>query len=81
LSEYNLALFFHLVGVLVLVTGVGLAGVAFEVARRQEKPSEIALLLGLTRLGVLLVAAGTTLLGVFGLLLVHVGTLATAPAG
>lgn len=73
MNEYNLALFFHLIGMLLFVGGILLAGVAFEVARRQDKPAEIALLLGLTRAGVLLVGVGTLLLGGFGLWLVHLG--------
>lgn len=50
-----------------------LAGIAFETARRREQPSEIALLLGLTRTGVQLVAVGGLLLPIFGLWLVHLG--------
>lgn len=46
------------------------AGVAFESARRRERPAEIALLLGLTRAGVLLVALGSLLLLGFGFWLV-----------
>jgi len=49
-----------------------LAGVGFEAARRRKLPSEIALLLGLTRIGVLLVAAGALLTLAFGLWLVHI---------
>ena len=52
------ALFFHLLGALLFVAGIVLAGVAFETARRRERPAEVALLLGLTRLGVLLVVSG-----------------------
>jgi uncharacterized membrane protein len=69
----DLALFFHLLGALLFVAGIVLAGAAFEVARGRERPAEIALLLGLTRLGVLLVAIGGLLLPVFGLWLVHLG--------
>lgn len=65
------ALFFHLLGAFVFVAGVVVAGVAFEAARRRRRPSEIALLLGLTRVGVLLVALGTALVLPFGLWLVH----------
>lgn len=65
------ALFFHLLGVFLLVAGLAVAGVAFEAARRRERPGEIALLLGLTRIGVLLVAAGSVLVLAFGLWLVH----------
>jgi len=52
----NVAFFFHIVGVMLFVAGIVLAGAAFEAARRRERPSEIALLLGLTRVGVVLVA-------------------------
>jgi MFS family permease len=69
----NVAFFFHIVGVMQFVAGIVLAGAAFEAARRRERPSEIALLLGLTRVGVVLVAVGTVLAGVFGLWLVHLG--------
>lgn len=69
----NVALFFHLLGALLFVAGILLAGVAFETARRRQRPGEIALLLGLTRIGVLLVAVGGLLLPIFGLWLVHLG--------
>jgi uncharacterized membrane protein len=69
----NIAFFFHILGAMLFVAGIVVAGVAFEAARRQRRPSEIALLLGLTRVGVVLVAVGTVLAGVFGLWLVHLG--------
>lgn len=69
----NVAMFFHLLGALLFVAGIVLAGTAFEAARRRERPAEIALLLGLTRIGVLLVAVGGLLLPIFGLWLVHLG--------
>jgi uncharacterized membrane protein len=69
----NVALFFHLLGALLFVAGIVLAGAAFEAARRRERPAEIALLLGLTRVGVVLVLAGALLLLAFGLWLVHIG--------
>jgi uncharacterized membrane protein len=69
----NVAVFFHLLGALLFVAGIVLAGTAFEAARRRDRPSEIALLLGLTRIGVLLVAVGGLLLPIFGLWLVHLG--------
>lgn len=69
----NVAFFFHILGVMLFVAGMALAGAAFEAARRQQRPSEIALLLGLTRVGVVLVAVGTVLAGGFGLWLVHLG--------
>jgi len=71
----NVALFFHLLGAFSFVAGTIVAGVAFETARRREAPAEIALLLGLSRIGVLLVALGTLLVLGFGLWLVHLGDL------
>jgi uncharacterized membrane protein len=58
---------------MLFIAGIVLAGAAFEVARRREQPAEIALVLSLTRIGVLLVAAGGLLAGAFGLWLVHLG--------
>jgi uncharacterized membrane protein len=69
----NIALFFHLLGAFSLIAGAVVASVGFEAARRRDSPAEIALLLGLTRIGVLLVATGTLLVLVFGLWLVHLG--------
>lgn len=66
----NLALFLHIAGVLLFVSGVVVAGVGFESARRRQRPAEIALLLGMTRWGVALVAAGGLLLLACGLWLV-----------
>ena len=70
---YNVAFFFHILGVLAFVSGAVVAGVAFETARRRERPAEVATLLGLSRIGVLLLAVGTVLTGAFGLWLVHLG--------
>ena len=66
----DVALFLHLLGVLLFIAGIVFAGIAFEAARRQQQPEEIALLLGLTRTGVLLVLVGGLLLLGFGLWLV-----------
>jgi uncharacterized membrane protein len=70
---FNLVLFFHLLAVLLFVSGIVVAGVAFETARRRSRPAEIVLLLRLTRVGVLLVAVGGVLVPIFGLWLVHLG--------
>jgi uncharacterized membrane protein len=67
------ALFFHVLGAFLFVSGVVVAGVAFEAARRRRAPSEVALLLGLARMGVLLVASGAPLVLAFGLWLVRLG--------
>jgi len=66
-------MFMHLIGALAFAAGATLAGVAFEAARRRPRATEVALLLGLARAGVPLVAAGAILTGVFGLWLVHLG--------
>lgn len=70
-SAADWALFAHLLGAFLFVGGVIVAGVAFVAARRRHGPHEIALLLGLTRIGVLLVALGGLIVLVFGLWLVH----------
>ena len=55
----KVAFFFHILGVMLLMAGVVVAGRTCEAARWRQQPSEIASLLGLTRVGVVLVAAGT----------------------
>ena len=72
MSKLEVALFFHIIGALLFVAGIVVAGVVFESARRREDPGEIALLLGLARWGVLLVGLGATLVLAFGLWLVHI---------
>ena len=64
MSGRELALLVHLTGVVFLFSGMSIAGVLHGAARRHERPSQVALLLGLTRIGVLFVAAG----GVFVLI-------------
>jgi hypothetical protein len=66
----DVALFFHLLGALLFVSGS--CSPAPHRGRR-KRPSEIALLLGLTRIGVVLVGVGALLLLGFGLWLVHLG--------
>jgi uncharacterized membrane protein len=67
----EVALFLHLLGAFSLVSGTILAGAAFEGARRRQSPRDVALLLGLTRIGVALVGLGTLVVLPFGLWLVH----------
>jgi uncharacterized membrane protein len=57
----EVALFLHLLGVVMLFSGMAVAAAGLGAARRRERPSEIALLLGLTRIGVVLVGAGLVL--------------------
>jgi uncharacterized membrane protein len=60
-TSYELGLLVHLLGVLLFFGGALVAGVAFEAARRRGRPSEVALLLGLTRVGAMLLAIGALL--------------------
>ena len=69
----NAVLFLHLLGAFLLVSGAVVAGAAFESARRREVPAEIAVLLGLARIGALLLATGAVLAVAFGLWLVNLG--------
>jgi hypothetical protein len=59
--------------VLLLVSGIVVAGLAFETARRREDPAEVATLLGLSRIGAVILGPGALLAGAFGLGLVHLG--------
>jgi uncharacterized membrane protein len=70
MSRVEVALFFHVLGAIVFAGGAIVAGVAFEAARRREEPHDVALLLGLTRIGVALVGLGGLLVLGFGLWLV-----------
>jgi hypothetical protein len=66
----DVVLFLHLIGVLLFVAGIVVAGIVFEAARKAKSPAEISLLLGLTLYGVALVGLGGVLLFVCGLWLV-----------
>lgn len=70
---YDTALSCHLLGAFSLVSGTVVAGVGFETARRRTSCAEIALLLGLARIGAVLVAGGTLVVAGFGLWLVDLG--------
>jgi uncharacterized membrane protein len=70
-TTLQLALLGHLIGAFLFVSGIVVAGVAFEAARRRREPAEIALLLGLTRIGVALVGLGALAVLGFGIWLVH----------
>ena len=71
-TERERALLFHLVGVVLLFSGLILAATALAAARRREVAGEIAALLGLTRFGVVLVASGALFLVGTGLWLVEI---------
>jgi uncharacterized membrane protein len=69
----DVALFGHLLGAFLFVSGTVVAGVSFEAGRRRDDPAEIALLLGLARAGAALVGVGMLAVLAFGLWLVHLG--------
>jgi uncharacterized membrane protein len=70
-GAHEIGLFVHLVGGLLVFGGALVAAVAFEAGRRRPLPSEIALVLGLARVGALVVVAGTILVLTAGLWLAN----------
>lgn len=64
-------LFFHLLGAFLFVAGAVVAGVLQLAAIRRERPSEVALLLGLTRWGVLFVGLGALMTLLLGMALAN----------
>jgi uncharacterized membrane protein len=64
-------LFFHLLGAFFFVSGAFVAGVLQIAAMKRDLPSEVALLLRLTRFGVVLVGLGALMTLGFGLALAH----------
>jgi uncharacterized membrane protein len=60
-TRYELLLTAHIVGAFLFFGGALVAGAAFEAASRRERPSEVALLLGLARVGAVIVLAGAVL--------------------
>ena len=74
MSEYDWLLFLHVTGAFLLVGGAVMAGTFNVAALRRERPSEIALLLRLTRVAVVSISIGMAVTLAFGLWLVsHVG--------
>ena len=70
MSTYQIALLLHIVGAIAYFVGIGLAAFAFLEARRQERPSQVAAVLGLARTGVLVAGVGMLLILGFGFWLV-----------
>jgi uncharacterized membrane protein len=70
MSTYDWLLFLHITGAFLLVGGVVVAG-AFNIAAQfRQRPSEIALLLGLTRFAMIAIGIGAFTTLIFGLWLV-----------
>lgn len=70
MSTYDWLLFLHVTGAFLFLGAAVLAWVLGIAAATRERPSEIALLLGLTRFAAIGFGLGTTLLLVFGIWLV-----------
>ncbi len=71
MDAYDWLLVLHVTGAFLLIGGAVVAGVFNVAALRRERPSEIALLLGLTRWAVVAISAGLLVTLGFGLWLVH----------
>ena len=70
MSTYDWLLFLHITGAFLFTGGVFVAGAFNLVAQSRERPSEIALFLGLTRYAVVVIGVGSLMTLVFGLWLV-----------
>jgi uncharacterized membrane protein len=70
-DRYEWLLFLHVTGAFLLLGGVVVVAAFTVAALRRERPSEIALLLGLTRWGLPAISVGMLLTLGFGLWLVH----------
>jgi uncharacterized membrane protein len=76
MTTYQWLLFIHVTGAFVLIGGTVVAGAFNLAAQTRERPSEVALLYGLTRFAVIAIILGALITLVFGLWLVD-----EAPAG
>jgi uncharacterized membrane protein len=77
-SSLTVALFFHLLGAFMLVSGTVLAAASFETARRRQSAVEIAALLSISRIGAMLVGIGAVVVLGFGLWLIHLAGFSTS---
>ena len=71
MDRYEWLLFLHVAGAFLLLGGIVVAAVFSVAALRRERPSEIALLFGLTRWAVPAISLGMLITLAFGLWLVH----------
>jgi uncharacterized membrane protein len=70
-DRYQWLVFLHVLGAFLVLSGAVVAGVFNLAALREERPSDVALLLRLTRWGVLATSIGLLVTLGFGLWLVH----------
>ena len=70
-TERDWALLLHLIGVVLLFSGMAVAAAAHESARRRVRLAEIAALLAMTRTGVALIATGALVVVGSGLWLIE----------
>ena len=66
MSGYQIGILFHLIGVILVFAGAAVAGVVATAAPRRQKPSEIAVILGLARPGAILLGIGGVVLLIAG---------------
>ena len=66
MSGYQIGILFHLIGVILFFAGAAVAGVVATAAPRRQKPSEIAVILGLARPGAVLLGIGGAVLLIAG---------------
>ncbi|MGB1804019.1 MAG: hypothetical protein ACPHQB_07815, partial [Miltoncostaeaceae bacterium] len=66
MSGYQIGILFHLIGVILFFAGAAVAGVVATAAPRRQKPSEIAVILGLARPGAILLGIGGAVLLIAG---------------
>jgi uncharacterized membrane protein len=70
-STYHWLLALHVTGAFLMIGGSAAAGILNVLARRQERPSDVALFFGLVRYAVPAIGIGAALTLVLGLWLVH----------
>ena len=66
MSGYQIGILFHLIGVILFFAGAAVAGGVATAAPRRQKPSEIAVVLGLARPGAILLGIGGVVLLIAG---------------
>ena len=71
MTKYDWLLLIHILGAFCFLSGSVVAGILHAIAMRRDRPSEVALLLGLTRPMVVVIGIGSIVVLVFGIWLAH----------